>query len=95
MAHEVPRPTFRSYSAMRSISARRIEENFADFSATDASAFAAGEEEMIIKFTVENNLRASESVSNQAASASCCKFSKGLPGRRARRTNPTSGAPYA
>lgn len=95
MAHEVPRPTFRSYSAMRSITIWRIDANFVDFGATDASAFAAGGEEMLIKFTIDNSLRASERISNQAASASCCKFSKGLPGRCARRKNPTSGAPYA
>lgn len=80
---------------MRSITVWRIEDDFVDFGATDASAFAAGEEEMLIKFTIENDLRASERISKQAVSASCCKVSEGLPGRSARRKNPTSVAPYA
>lgn len=92
MAHEVPRPTFGSYSAMRSITVWRIADNLVDFGATDASVFAAGEEEMLIKFTIENDLRAGERISKQVVSASCCRVWKGLPGRGARRKNSTSGA---
>lgn len=92
MEHKVPRPNFGSYSAARSITVWRIEDNFGDSGATDASAFAAGEEEMLIKFTIENDLRASERISKQVVSASCCKVWKGLFGRGARRKNPTSGA---
>lgn len=95
MAHEVPRPSFRPYSAMRSITVWRIEENFVDFGLTDASAFATGEAEMLIKFTRESNRRASDGVSGQAASASCYESSKELLGHCARRKNPTSGASYA
>ena len=92
MAHEVPRPTFGSYSAIRSITVWRIEDNFVDFGATNASAFAAGEEEMLIKFTIENDLQAWERISKQVVSASCRKVWKGLPGRRARWKNSTCGA---
>ena len=95
MAHEFPRPNFRSYSAIGSITVWRIEKNFVDFGATDASVFAAGEEEMLIKFTIENNRRARDRVSGQAASASCNDSSKELSGRCARRKHSTSGAPYA
>lgn len=95
MAHEVPRPTFGSYRATRSITVWRIEDSFVGFGATDASAFAAGEEEMLIKFTIENEFRVGERISKQVVSASCCKVWKGLPGRGARRKNPTSGAQNA
>lgn len=95
MVQEVPRPSFRQFCAVRSVTVRRIEENFVGLCAAETSAFATEEDEVLIKFTRESNSRARDRVFGRAASESHYEPSKALPGHGARRKNPTSGAPNA
>lgn len=95
MAHEVPRPSFRQYSALRAVQLWRLEEDAVGHFASDVNALAAGEWEMLLEIENESNRQASQRAASRAVSALFDECPKALPRHCAQWKTRTSDAPYA